>query len=293
MDPEDPDLTDEATPQRARPGVTDWLRDRAGTLLAIVLGAILATSVAYIGVSSAARGDANGRVASQALAAAQEANRRLEKAGEPTVAIPSEKPVVNGQDGQDAPPPSHEQVLLAVAAFCRDTGECRGPAGFNGTPGTDGKNGKDGQNVTPAQAAAAIATYCDANGQCRGERGAQGPAPTDTQIAAGVAAFCADGACRGPEGAQGEKGDTGEKGERGETGERGEKGDTGDRGPAGRGIASTKCTDGRWQVTYTDDTTEDAGACTPAPGPTQTITEPGPTTTITVTPTEEPTQEES
>lgn len=86
---------------------------------------------------------------------------------------------------------------------------------------------------------------------------------------------------RGEAGAQGAPGQPGATGEQGATGATGATGPQGDRGPAGadgkdgRGIRSAVCSDGRWTITYTDDTTSDGGDCTasllpePDPEPTQ------------------------
>ncbi|KQP83734.1 collagen-like protein [Aeromicrobium sp. Leaf291] len=56
----------------------------------------------------------------------------------------------------------------------------------------------------------------------------------------------------------------GPQGERGPMGATGERGPAGADGAPGRGIADVQCTDGRWVVTYTDNTTSDAGDCQPA-----------------------------
>ena len=90
-----------------------------------------------------------------------------------------------------------------------------------------------------------------------GPRGPAGPTgPTGRSGTPG-----APGAA-GDDGSTGAAGQTGPAGPKGDTGA---KGDTGDRGPAGadgRGISNLQCgDDGRWTVTYTDGTSEDAGAC--------------------------------
>lgn len=93
-------------------------------------------------------------------------------------------------------------------------------------------------------------------GVCRGPVGPQGAVGKRGDDGATVT---------GPAGQDGEAGQQGPKGEQGEAGPQGEQGPQGPAGPPGadgRGIASTKCgDDGRWVVTYTDGTTEDAGAC--------------------------------
>lgn len=69
----------------------------------------------------------------------------------------------------------------------------------------------------------------------------------------------------GPAGADGSPGSAGGQGPKGEPGPAGPQGEPGPAGPAGtpgRGVQSTICgDDGRWLVTYTDGTTEDAGTC--------------------------------
>lgn len=113
---------------------------------------------------------------------------------------------VNDCTGPHGPAPTQVQVAAAVAAYCDDRGQCRGPAG------------EDGESIT----------------------GHRGPAPSDEQIAAAVDSYCAsrDG-CRGPAGADGEDstvpgppGPQGEQGPQGETGPTGPQGEPGPPGPA-------------------------------------------------------------
>ncbi len=94
----------------------------------------------------------------------------------------------------------------------------------------------------------------------RGERGLRGlmgeEGPTGPVGPAGQAG--ADGSV----GAQGDTGPAGPQGAPGPQGPAGERGAAGSDGEPGRGIASLECEpDGRWTVTYTDGTDEDAGAC--------------------------------
>lgn len=163
----------------------------------------------------------------------------------------------DGRDGQDAPPPTIEQVGKAIDQYCAARLECRGK---------DGKPGKDGRNVTPEQAAEAIAEFCGANGECQGKDGTDGKdgrdgaAASDEQVAAGVAAYCAGGVCRGDDGSDGKDGKDGKDGLPGEDGK------DGNDGEPGRGIAAdgVKCVDGTWQITYSDgDVDLDAGSCAP------------------------------
>lgn len=121
-----------------------------------------------------------------------------------------------------------------------------GPVGPAGVPGPVGPSGVDGEDG-PTGAAGPVGP----------------PGPDGTVGATGSA------------GANGVDGAPGQTGAAGAAGPAGPVGATGPQGPAGadgRGIASLVCDDaGRWQVTYTDGTTADAGACrtdpTPAPEP--------------------------
>jgi hypothetical protein len=119
--------------------------------------------------------------------------------------VPVVQPPTPGERGRDGRPPTAEEIGQAVAAYCAD-GRC------------------NGDDVTPEQVAAAVATYCNSRGECRGtpgadgddgETGQQGPPPSAEQVADAVAAYCADGRCRGEQGERGEKGDQGEPGEPG------------------------------------------------------------------------------
>lgn len=127
-----------------------------------------------------------------------------------------------------------------------------GPQGPRGEPGSDGEPGADGEP---------------------GPAGPIGPPGPNGEV--------------GSTGAPGMKGDPGETvvGPQGEPGAQGPAGEPGAPGPAGldgRGIASLVCDDaGRWQITYTDGTAADAGACRvpptsePTPDPTPEPTDPG------------------
>jgi hypothetical protein len=134
-----------------------------------------------------------------------------------------------GPPGEVGPPPSQEQIRLAVASYCA-SGACTGPAGA--TP-------------TREQVAAAVVAYC-ATGACAGpvgpagspgEAGEDGAPASDAQVARAVDTYCATGTCAGP------------------------PGPTGPGGEQGRGIASVtvRTTDDGcvMTVTYTDVTTQD------------------------------------
>lgn len=106
-----------------------------------------------------------------------------------------------------------------------------GPAGPAGRDGVDGLTGLPGAKGDPGQ---------------DGPPGGQGPS--------------------GPPGSQGDPGATGPVGATGPIGPVGSVGPAGPQGIAGndgRGIESLYCDDvtGRWNVTYTDATTADAGVC--------------------------------
>lgn len=87
--------------------------------------------------------------------------------------------------------PTEAEIAAAVAAFCA-AGACEGEVGPAGSTGPVGPPGPQGE--TGAQGPV-------------GEQGPQGPGPTDEQLAAAVADFCADGRCVGEPGPQGEPGD--------------------------------------------------------------------------------------
>jgi hypothetical protein len=93
-------------------------------------------------------------------------------------------------------------------------------------------------------------------GVCRGPGGPPGPPGTTGKQGKDGATVV------GEPGADGATGPAGKDGADGKDGAQGPPGEQGPAGPAGRGIASTTCgDDGRWLVTYTDGTTQDAGPC--------------------------------
>ncbi|CAB4896402.1 unannotated protein [freshwater metagenome] len=141
-----------------------------------------------------------------------------------------------GNEGRVGPAPSRADIAAAVTAYC-ETFACRGPAGPAGAEGPLGPPGPFGPAGLPAtdqQVAQAIASYCALRDQCRGGQGPKGdtgekgdagekgdtgdtgPAgppgadgapgspgapganPTDEQIAAAVAAYCAANGCGTP-----------------------------------------------------------------------------------------------
>ena len=196
---------------------------------------------------------------------------------------------------EDAEAAAEEDPAEQVAAVGA-TGP-RGPQGLPGRAGTAGQDGADGADGTagaPGETGpagtegAAGAPGTDGAAGADGDDGEQGaPGPTGAPGGAGEAgeagASGSDGkpGATGAQGATGAKGDPGPAGPQGATGERGPRGETGPAGADGqdgRGIASAICDPdtGRWTITYSDDTSEDAGPCIattpdePAPTPTPT-----------------------
>jgi len=87
---------------------------------------------------------------------------------------------------------------------------------------------------TDLQVLQAVAAYC-ANGACRGTDGTDGDKPTAADVLAAVTAYCADGRCQGTPGLNGVNGLDGLPGATGEMGAAGATGETGPMGPAGPG----------------------------------------------------------
>lgn len=121
--------------------------------------------------------------------------------------------------------------------------------GAAGTPGARGPAGQAGDGPTPSQVldaveatiSAALSEVC--GGTCVGPRG---PAGQDGN----------DGAPSEVPGPAGPRGETGPQGPQGPAGE------DGDDGSTGRSITDAQCgDDGRWTVTYSDGTSQDAGQC--------------------------------
>lgn len=97
-----------------------------------------------------------------------------------------------------------------------------------------------------------------------GPQGRPGPASTVAGPAGPPGASSTVPGPSGPSGSDGNDGAAGKDGVDGAKGDRGEPGKDGADGKDGRGITSTTCSDGRWTVTYTDGSAEDAGACVPS-----------------------------
>lgn len=126
----------------------------------------------------------------------------------------------DGATGAQGPPPTPEQITQAARDACA-AGMCDnitpqelaaqvaqqiGPivaselakycATRDGCRGRDGTDGKDGANATDEQVAQQVQSYCDGRGGCT-------PAPippTQEQVNAGIAAYCATNpaACQAP-----------------------------------------------------------------------------------------------
>lgn len=197
----------------------------------------------------------NGKIATDAKAAAEEANRRLAAAGEPTVPVPTVAPV--------SPPatPAYtgltaDQIRLIVVQELA------------------------AQKIDITQAEVSqIARTVDA-------LKSQMPTQIATDVKLVVAAYCSGDRCQGKPGTPGPKGDRGEDAPKvtdeqllaaaqqallsycGQETQpcKGEPGATGSTGPQGRGIADTDCVgngnDSHWVINYSDGTTGTAlGPC--------------------------------
>lgn len=205
--------------------------------------------------------EANGRIATDAKAAAEEGNRRLVAAGEPTVPVPSSAPV--------SPPstPAYvgltgDQIRLIVVQELA------------------------AQNITVTQA--------EVSQIARTVQALKTSLPTqiNTGVKLAVAAYCLEDRCVGKPGTPGQPGKQGEPGKdapkvtdeellraaqqallsycgqetqpcKGEPGVAGKDGQAGAQGPAGRGIKDTDCQDdGTWLIHYSDGATEtEQGPC--------------------------------
>lgn len=163
-----------------------------------------------------------------------------------------------GADGQDGSPGTDGQPGAP------------GVPGADGAPGTDGAAGEDGDDGAPGADGAAGSTGTKGDPGSTGSRGSAGPSGSTGPTGA-----------TGATGPQGPAGPRGESGAQGPAGDRGPAGVDGEDGQDGRGIRSAQCgTDGRWTITYSDDTSEDAGPCiaatpdepAPTPAPTEEVT---------------------
>jgi hypothetical protein len=140
--------------------------------------------------------------------------------------------------------PSQAQVNAAVQSFL-------GRLDLTGEPGVDGAAGARGPAPTSTQIAAAVTAYCSTRDQCRGVAGVSGTNGTD-----------------------GKDGKDGAAGDRGPAGTDGLPGANGTNGADGRGIASLVCSTTSapitFNVTYTDGTSQEfsCGEVASTPDPT-------------------------
>ena len=168
----------------------------------------------------------------------------------------------------------------------------QGPQGPPGRPGRDGADGADGADASPAEPGRDGRDGTDGDDSTvpgpTGAPGADGedstvPGPKGDQGESVKGEKCDTGAAgrdgksvTGPQGPVGPAGKDGAPGKDSTVpGPAGPSGPPGADGSDGRGIKSAQCgTDGRWTITYSDDTSEDAGPCIaatpddPAPTPT-------------------------
>lgn len=217
---------------------------RQPLVLVLMIALVLMSALGYWLGREASAGQAGTRagvdLAEQVAAACSrddETARRLEQQGLCKKAEETKQnPTVQGERG-----PQGEQ----------------GPQGDQGEPGATGPTGPQGEKGDPGEDGSDGTAGQDGENGANGEDGAQGRAGTDGTKGT-----------PGATGAQGAKGDTGATGPKGDTGPagkdgaNGKDGTNGKDGKDGRGIASLVCgDDGRWQITYTDGTTADAGQC--------------------------------
>lgn len=175
----------------------------------VALGLLLSIVLSRLDVGAAER-DAQQAEITALQSGLAEANARLEAQGEPPVPVPETEPgdappVVpiaptqtqilsafdvwcdlrschgsDGDDGDDAPPMTQEQIFTGFATWCSTDPRCVGETGATGDDGAD--------STTP---------------------GPPGRPPTAQEILAAVEVVCADGACVGPAGKDGKDGTAG------------------------------------------------------------------------------------
>lgn len=170
------------------------------------------------------------------------------------VASEPSTPLAGPQGIQGVPGPRGEQGFPGPAGSPGPRGE-RGEVGPQGIMGLLGLTGGRGEQGIP------------------GPVGPAGPAGKDSTVPGPVGATGLTGAT-GPAGPPGPAGaDSTAPGPPGAQGEPGPPGPAGLNGSDGRGIQSAFCgPDGRWAITYTDNTTSDGGQCRttlPVGGPPQ------------------------
>ena len=139
-----------------------------------------------------------------------------------------------------------------------DTGE-QGEKGEKGDTGEQGEKGDKGDTGEQGEKGDKGDTGEQGEKGDKGDTGAAGAKGNKGDT--GATGAKGDKGDTGATGATGAKGDKGDTGATGATGDKGDKGDKGDTGEAGRGIISTQIDEeGHLIITYSDDTTEDAGS---------------------------------
>lgn len=280
---------------------------RLWRLLPYVLLALLAVAVVY-GLSMGAdrqrqidaleeRAESSDTAAQEIAGAKQDQARSIRELCDSGAIEQDERGKQVCEDAEAAAEEDPAEQVAAVGA----TGP-RGPQGIPGRAGTDGQDGADGADASPALPGRDGRDGQDGADSIvpgpAGAPGADGEDGEDSTVPGPQGATGSTGAdgqsVTGPQGPAGPKGDTGATGPAGKDGAPGKnstvpgpQGPAGERGPAGadgedgqdgRGIESAQCgSDGRWTITYSDDTSEDAGPCIAAtpdePAPTPTPTE--------------------
>lgn len=134
---------------------------------AIFAGLVVAVVVfgGYLGFANAALRDELGESADRLAESQAEAAALYEQllaVGEDPVVEPSEPgargeigpqgvPGIQGVPGDDGRPPTAEEVLAAVNAYCASVGGCKGADGTDGAPGAPGADGAPGESIVGPQ----------------------------------------------------------------------------------------------------------------------------------------------
>lgn len=92
------------------------------------------------------------------------------------------RPGPRGPAGQDADPPTTEEIRALVVAVYNANPPAPGADGRDGedgrdstVPGPRGDTGPAGKDATPEMVAGAVDRYCSARGECAGPQGSAGP----------------------------------------------------------------------------------------------------------------------
>lgn len=119
----------------------------------------------YLAVANTALRDELGQSADRLAESQAEAAALYEQllaAGEDPVVEPSDEaapgeigpqgvPGIQGVPGRDGRPPTAEEVLAAVNAYCASVGGCKGADGTDGAPGAPGADGAPGESIVGPQ----------------------------------------------------------------------------------------------------------------------------------------------